>query len=225
VSRLGRPTAAHRQLIGVEEEFMSDLSRGQFLTRGLEAGVALVAGGALLGTAATAIAGTEPETTSGPPEEDLAVVRLAASAELLAVAFYTRAIASKTVAREDRAHLTAALGNERAHYEALARMLGEGAPVADDFTFAFPADAFKSASSIARLGVKLETAFLGAYAGAVGALQTPELRVTAAEIAASEATHLSTLNAIAGDQPVGPAFPQALTVEEASAALDPFLGE
>lgn len=202
---------------------MTDLSRAQFLARGLKGGVALVAGGVLLAGAAPAFAGEEP--TAPPPEGDLAIARLAASAELLAQDFYTRAINAKKLAKEDRPYLSAALANERQHYDALAKVIGTGAPVAGDFEFTYATGAFKSVESITKLGVALETAFVGAYVGAAGAIETPELRVVAAQIGASEATHLSVLSQIRGDQPVGPAFPQALTVEQASTALDPFLGE
>lgn len=202
---------------------MNGLSRAQFLARGFKGGVALVAGGTFLAAAAPALAGEEP--TVGPPEGDAAILRLATSAELLAQDFYRRAIEGKKFEREDRRYLSAALGNERAHYDALAKAIGTGAPVADDFVFTYPKGAFKSAASIASLGVSLETAFVGAYVGAVGTLETPELRVVAAQIGASEATHLSVFSELSGGQPVGPAFPAALTVEQASAALDPYLGE
>jgi len=198
------------------------LSRAQFLARGVGGGVALMAGGTLLATAAPALAGTSDGT--GPPEEDLAVVRLAASAELLAEEFYTRAIASRKIAKEDRGYLAAALANERDHYAALAKVLGDAAPIADDFQFVFPAGAFGSEAAIAKLGVALETAFVGAYVGAVTGLQTLELQGVAAQIAASEAMHLSVLSDIHSHSPVGPAFPVALTVEQASDALTPFLG-
>jgi hypothetical protein len=202
---------------------MGEFSRAQFVQRGLKGGLALFAGGALLATAVPALAGEEPAAEL--PEGDLAILRLAASAELLAQDFYTRAIAAKKLDREGQAYLASARANERAHYDALAKAIGTGPPVADDFRFTYPGTAFKSAKSIVKLGVSLETAFVGAYVGAAGALETAELRVVAAQIGASEATHLSVLSELNGGDPVGPPFPTALNVEQASAALDPFLGE
>jgi hypothetical protein len=201
---------------------MVELSRAQLIARGVRGGVALAAGGALLASAMPAQAGVVEG--SGPPEEDLAVVRLAASAELLAQAFYRKAIGSRKFDREDRGYLSAALANEREHYASLAKVLGDVAPIADDFVFTFGAGAFRSVASITKLGVALETAFVGAYLGAVDALLTPELRSVAAQIAASEAMHLSVLADIHSGAPVGNPFPVALTVEQASDALDPFLG-
>jgi hypothetical protein len=206
-----------------EEESMGEFSRAQFLQHGLKGGVALVAGGALLAVAAPARAGEEP--AAALPEGDLAILRLAASAELLAQDFYSRAIAARKFERDDRAYLAAARANERAHYDSLAQAIGTGPPVPDDFQFTYARNAFTSAKSIARLGVSLETAFVGTYVGAAGALETTALRVVAAQIGASEATHLSVLSELDGGDPIGPPFPAALDVEQASAALDPFLGE
>ena len=202
---------------------MRGLSRAELLARGVKGGVVLVAGGTVLATASPVFAGTDQG--SGPPEEDLAIVRLAASAELLAQAFYTKAIASHKIAKPDRGYFTAAFANERDHYAALANVLGNGAPIADDFQFVFGSNSFSSEAAIAKLGVALETAFVGAYLGAVSALQTADLRAVAAQIAASEAMHLSVLSDIHNGSPVGRAFPAALAVEQASDALDPYLGE
>jgi hypothetical protein len=202
---------------------MGELSRAQFLTRGLKGGVALVAGGTLLAAGGPAVAGTEP--SGGLSEGDLAILRLAASAELFAQDFYTRAIGARKLARDGQAYLSAARSNERTHHQALAKVLGAGSPVADDFQFVYASGAFKSAASIAKLGISLETAFVGAYAGAAGALEAAALRTVAAQIGACEAMHLSTLSGISGRDPIGSAFPAALDVEQASAALDPYLGE
>lgn len=198
---------------------MTEISRAQFLARGARGGVALVAGGAVLALAAPAVA----EDTPG--EGDLAIVRLAASAELLAEAFYNGCINATTFGPDERDYLVAARRNEREHYATLAEVLGTGAPVAVDFQFAFPPKAFATRRSAAKLGAGLESAFVGTYLGAVSALQSPELRSVAAQIAASEAQHLSVLAGVAGRSPIGPAFPAALDVEQASGALDPFFGE
>ena len=66
----------------------------------------------------------------------------------------------------------------------------------------------------------LETAFLGAYLGAVDGSQTRALKQPAARIAASEAQHLSVFARLAGAGPVGLSFPAPLTIDEASDALD-----
>jgi hypothetical protein len=204
-----------------KETRVSELSRAQFLRYGAGGGVALVAGSAVLGLAAPARARAAEEPTEG----DLAVVRLAASAELLAQAFYTEAIGSKKFTKEEEAYFQKALANEKEHYDTLANVLGDAAPLAADFAFAFPKDTFSRRGRILRLGTALETVFVGTYAGAAGTLTVADLRTVAAQIAASESRHLSVIADLRGSSPVGPAFPPAFDVEQASAVLDPFFGE
>jgi len=71
----------------------------------------------------------------------------------------------------------------------------------------------------------LESAFVGAYMGAVTALKSNELKGVAAEIGANESRHLSVLtNIAAGGRLVpAPALPKVFTAAQAAAALKPFL--
>ena len=199
------------------------LSRAQLLAGGIRGGVALLAGGALLTFAGPVLAGVEQPAP--PPEEDLALIRLAASAELLVGEFYSKAIASGHFDKEERGYFRAARGNETAHYKALSDLLGATAPVADDFQFTLPAKSFASRRGVTQLGIALETAFVGTYLGAVNALQTASLRDVAAQIAASEAMHLSVLSDLGTGHPVGGPFPAPLDIEQATNALAPYLGD
>jgi hypothetical protein len=195
------------------------ISRSQLLSRGAKSGAALVLAGSIAGSLpGSALADTIPD-------EDLAYARLLVGAELLAADFYTQAIASKRFRAGASRDLKRALFNEREHYQTVSAVLsGAGQPpaVAADFDFAYPAGSFASESSIAKLGVTLEAAFLGAYLGAVDGLQTSALKQPVARIAASEAQHLSVLTQLAGADPIGISFPSPLTIDEASNALDAF---
>jgi hypothetical protein len=174
----------------------------------------VAAAGALAGPASAAI-----------PDGDLAYARLLIGTELLAADFYTRAIAAKRLTGARLAYLKRALFNEGEHLTALSGVLsGAGQTPAgpDDFDFTYPKGSFDSPLAIAKLGVTLETTSLGAYLGAVGSLQTDALRQAAARIAASEAQHLGLLTRMSGGDPIGISFPSALTIEQASDALDSF---
>ena len=59
---------------------------------------------------------------------------------------------------------------------------------------------FASAKSIAATGVALETAFVGAYLGAVEALTSNDLKAVAGQIGANEAQHLTTFKRLDGGQ-------------------------
>ncbi len=184
--------------------------------------VALAGGAALLGGSAAAPAAAQ--AVADPTEGDLATVRLLASGELLAQAFYANAIRSKRLSKTEVADAERALAHERAHHTALAKLLGGGAPVADDFEFAFPKDAFARRGRMLRMGTAIETALAGTYASAAASASTLELRALLAQVAVSEAEHAAMLNHMRGAAP-GRSFPQLFDVEQASAALGPFFGE
>jgi hypothetical protein len=192
----------------------SSTTRGQFLTRGARGGLALVAGGAVLGLA--------QGPALGATNADADIAKLAATAELLAIDFYKRAIASKKFKGDELDYMAAALGNERAHYAALKGVLKGQTP--SGLRFKFPQSAFSSPKAIGKLGMALETAFVGAYMGAVTALKSNELKGVAAEIGANESRHLSVLTNIgAGRLVPAPALPKVLTAKQATAAVTPFL--
>jgi hypothetical protein len=189
-------------------------TRAQFLARGAKGGLALVAGGSLLGLA--------QGTAFGASSADADIAKLAATAELLAIDFYSHAIASRKLVRDELAYLAGARANERAHYAALRGVLGSATPKGLRFTY--PKGAFDSRTAIGRLGEALETAFVGAYMGAVSALESNELKAVAAEIGACESRHLSVLTNIAAGVIVpAPDLPKVLTAAQAAAAVKPFL--
>jgi hypothetical protein len=196
------------------------LSRAQLLSRGAKGGAAFVLAGSiagpLVGSAAAAAA---------PPDADLAYVRLLIGGELLAADFYTQAVAAKLFEGDALKYLKRVLFNEVEHYQALSGILsstGQTPATPDDFDFSYPKGSFASKASIAKLGMTLETVFLGAYLGAVDGLQTRSLEQPVARIAASEAQHLSLLTRMSGGDPIGISFPNALSIDEASNALDAY---
>ena len=193
-------------------------SRAAFLSRG-----ALTVAGLTLGGAATAHV---TRAAAGPADDDLAAVRLLIASELLAIDFYTNALATKQYdGTPTGPTLRHALGSEQAHYDALARVLtdaGEAPAVASEIDFAYPKGAYGSRGSIARLGRELEAVAVGAALGATTAVQAPELRLLVTRIVASEAQHLSVFSSLTGGSAVGPALPGALSPDAATAALSDF---
>ena len=193
---------------------MTDTTRAQFLTRAGKGSLALVAGGTVLGLA--------QGTAFGKGFADADIAKLAATAELLAIDFYTRAIASKQLKGDELSYLVGAKANEVAHYDALKGVLKSATPTG--LTFKYPSGAFASRASIGTLGHALETAFVGAYMGAVTALKSNELKGVAAEIGACESRHLSVLTNIGANAIVpAPNLPTVLTAAQATKAVTPFL--
>ena len=191
------------------------MERGEFLSLGMKGGLALVAGGAVLGAAAG--------PALGQASGDVAIAKLAATAELLAVDVYSRAIKTGFFKGDVLAYMEAARQNEQDHYDALAKVLGAGAPKGVKFTY--PAGTFKDAGTIATTGVALETAFVGAYLGAVEALKDNDLKGVAALVGANESQHLTTFKRLAAGNTLvpNPSFPKSLTAKQATAAVTPFL--
>ncbi len=101
-------------------------------------------------------------------------------------------------------------------------MLGSAAPTG--LKFKYPSGAFASRHSIGALGEALETAFVGAYMGAVTSLKSDALKSVAAEIGACESRHLSVMSNIAANM-IAPApnLPQVLTAAQATKAVTPFI--
>jgi rubrerythrin len=191
------------------------MERGEFLSLGMRGGIALVAGGTVLGAAAG--------PALGQASGDVAIAKLAATAELLAIDVYGRAIKTGFFTGDVLAYMEAARQNEQDHYDALAKVLGAQAPKGVKFTY--PAGTFKDAGTIAKTGVALETAFVGAYLGAVEALKDNDLKGVAALVGANEAQHLTTFKRLAAGNKLvpNPSFPKSLTAEQATAAVTPFL--
>jgi hypothetical protein len=196
---------------------MAQATRAQFLSRGAQGGIALVAGSSLLAATTRTALGA-----GGRATDDVAIAKLAATAELLAIDFYMRALDSQKITKVDEVgYLGAALANEKAHYAALKGVLKSATPAG--VKFRYPAGAFASRKSIGQLGMALETAFVGAYMGAVTALKSNDLKGVAAEIGACESRHLSVLTNLGANAIVpAPDLPKVLTAAQANAALKPF---
>jgi hypothetical protein len=204
---------------GAANQVSDPISRAQLLSHGAKRSAVLL----LAGSAAGAVAASA--SADSIPDADLAYARLLVGAELLASDFYAQAIASQQFSGDVLKYVKRALFNEQEHYQTVSEVLtgaGQTPAAAGDFAFAYPKGTFASKASIAKLGVTLETAFLGAYVGAVDGLQTAGLKQPVARIAASEAQHLSLFAQLSGGDPIGISFPSPLTIDEASNALDAF---
>jgi len=204
------------------------LNRARFLASGARGATAVALGATTAGLLAEGALAEPAQTTAvaALSDSDLALARLAVGAEILAAEFYTQAIASKKFGPNGTKNLKRALFNEQEHLKAVSGILsgaGQTPSTADDFDITFPKDSFASRGSIAKLGVALETAFVGAYLGAVSSFVDPGLKEMAASTAANESQHLSVFGDLAAGRPIGVSFPPPIDEETASALLDQFL--
>jgi len=177
----------------------------------------------VVGSAVGALA--EPAAADPLPAGDLAYARLLVGAELLASDFYGQAVAAANAKPGVLAYLKRARVNEHEHYQSVAGILtGAGAApaVASDFDFSYPKGTFASEGSILKFARQLEAMILGTYLGAVGGMQTGALKQGLAQIAACEAEHLSYASVASGSKAFAGSFPPALTIDQASNAMDAF---
>ena len=161
------------------------------------------------------------------PESDYAYAQFGVGAEYLLSDFYGQAVASKQFSGVELAALRRARFNAGEHLAALTTILSDGGqPVAAaaDFSFTYPKGTFASRRSIAKTGLAIEQAVLGAYLSAAVSVSVPAFREVFAREVASTAEHVSVLSRIATGRPVGNSFPDTLTLEAASEALDPYFG-
>ena len=182
-------------------------------------------GGALLVASGTGVAALAPGARAAVPDGDLAYLRVLVALELLTADFATRALASRKLTGRASALVKQALGDDKAHYTGLASVQsGAGQPpaVADDIDFTYRKASYASQAAILGLGWTLSRLSLGAYLGAVEALQTPEVRGPVAQIAGNEAQHVSAYAQLLGRSVVGKAFATALPIDAVSTALDAY---
>lgn len=187
-------------------------TRGDFLRTTGKGAIGLVAGGTVLAMAQGVAFGE-----AGPTDTDVEIAKVAATAELLAIDVYTRAINAGIFSGGTRRYLINARRNERDHYGALAGLLGAAAP--KDLRFKYPAGTFKSADKIVNLGVTLETAFVRAYMTAAKALTVSDLRLLAAQVGANEASHLGFLLNAQGKGKTLASVPKTLSDAEFKATV------
>jgi Ferritin-like domain len=94
--------------------------------------------------------------------------------------------------------------------------------VSGDIDFSYPAGTFASQGSIVKFAKELEETILGAYLGAIAGIQTDSFKGGLARITACEAQHAAYFTTANGGKTFSGSFPPALTIDQASNALDAF---
>ncbi|HEY2631896.1 MAG TPA: ferritin-like domain-containing protein [Solirubrobacteraceae bacterium] len=197
----------------------SGLNRSQFLRNGAKGGIALVAGGTMLGQ----VTGISFASSGGV--SDNSTLQAAYAAESLAVFVYSAIIKNfhsfKHPKLKDLDYFKAALKNEQDHKAFLGKALASKTPTG--LQLKIPSSALTSGHALLKTGVALETAFVQTYLGAVETLSSAELKTIAAKVATNEASHLSFIMDQFSGNAVLPSLPATGTVPDAAKALSPFI--
>ena len=185
------------------------LTREQFVTR------ATLAGGAV--TAAGVLVGGLPRLAASKPsrEQDRRILEWLLQVEYLQSAFYTAVERRGALLGEQRDFAVRVGRQERAHVEALTRMLGSSAPEQPEFDFGGATsepDQFLAAS------LELEEIAVAAFNGQIPNLTRPRV-MTAMKIVSVEARHVGWVRDLAGRNPAPRPADRAATQAETRAAM------
>lgn len=162
------------------------------------------------------------------PAGDLDIVKFALKMEQLESAFYSQVV----TAHQTRAYLPArsfeltqkiALA-EADHVRALESVLtaaGQSAPSAPQFQF--PTNVFLSPITYAWFAYTLEEIGIGAYLGAVGSIESSDIRRAAASIYGAEAQHAALLRTLAGFDFAPKYYEAPLTVDQVTQLITPYI--
>jgi hypothetical protein len=189
------------------------LSRSTLLRRAGGASLALGGAAWLLAPAARA-----------DDDADRANARLVASTKLLTITWYGRWLGTaRALTAEQRSLATTIAHHEQEHYDLLAPIVGDTAPVADDFNFSLPAKALRDPNAALTFALSLERMSCAIAIGATSTTTNVGVAEVLARIVAADSNHAGALAGLSG-RPLGPALPAPLDVEGASAALARYLG-
>jgi hypothetical protein len=158
--------------------------------------------------------------------DDVDIANFALTLEYLEADFYARALDAGVLSGDALGVVENLESHESQHVTAITDLLNSvGATPVEKPTFTFPTDAFSSQSSILDLAATFEPVGVGAYLGAAPLISSPDILAAAGSIAGVEGEHVVAINRLLGVVPyANEAFPKAMTLDEVSAAVAPFMG-
>ena len=196
------------------EEFARPRTRRDFFKTLAVAGAGATAASMLLSKQASA------------KTDDVDIANFALTLEYLEAEFYAMALDAGVLSGDALGVVENLADHEAQHVDALVGLLDSvGATPVEKPTFTFPEDALSSEASILDLAATLEPVGVGAYLGAAPLISSPDILAAAGSIAGVEGEHVVAVNWLLGVVPyANEAFPEALTLDEVSAAVAPFMG-
>jgi hypothetical protein len=195
-------------------EFAQPRTRRDFFTSLAVAGAGATAASLLFSNQASA------------QTSDVDIANFALTLEYLEADFYAMAVDSGVLSGDALGVVEKLADHEAQHVTALTDLLKSvGATPVEKPTFTFPEDALTSQDTILELAATLEPVGVGAYLGAAPLISNPDILAAAGSIAGVEGEHVVAVNWLLGVVPYAKeAFPKALTLDEVSAAVAPFMG-
>ena len=187
-----------------------DATRAQLFRR------AIVAGGAIVGAAATW--GLPQLTSATSSEQDARVLNLVLALEYTEAAFYQEALDAGGLQGDLREYAKIVVEHEKAHLAFLKQALGSAAEPAPRHEFG---EKTKDAESFTAAAMTLEDLAVATYNGQAVNL-TPASLKAAARIVSVEGRHAAWIRGIVGDVPATEPTDPALSEEETRSRLSDF---
>lgn len=168
--------------------------------------------GALTGALAAAVAlGRPPAAGAALAKSDIAILNYALTLEYLQDSFYTEAERKRALSGP-AAQLTRVVGAvERAHVQALRKVLGKKAVARPFFDFR---GVTEDQPAFVRTAVAFEDLAVAAYKGQAHLIRSPEVLAAAVGIHSVEARHAAWIRYIAGTTPAAEPFDDRKTMAE-----------
>lgn len=187
-------------------------------SRFLRLGAATVAGTALVAAAPARAAVPAPT----PQGDDVAYLQFAATTKLVSVSLGATLLRSRGFDAATRKQLTTLRSSDKVHLQRLATVLGEDAPQFGDFDIALPPGG-RSRAALIRHATELSGLTAGVHLSGVTDCVDPATRTLLGRLLWSEATHLSTLHALAGRPVATTGLPAPISLDDAAPRLDAYL--
>jgi rubrerythrin len=153
---------------------------------------------------------------------DTAILDFALTLESIEVGFTTAALKVKGLSADVKKALEEIAEHERAHQKQLKQTLDQlGATASPAPKTSFPR--LNGQDAMLSLAIRLEETGIGAYNGAAPLIESPDLLAAAGSIVQVEARHAGALRELAGRDPAPAAFDRALSRDEVTGAVKPFV--
>jgi hypothetical protein len=197
-------TLQFRELLGLEDQGQSGLSRRSFFKHATVLGTTAVAGAVLAPTASALMlhqdSRNETPQSNNLTSGDKSILIAAEIAEALAVTTYSHIIHLspffKRIPDDDQGYIEAALQEEMSHYALEQSVTNENTPFNEFF---YPKQMFHDTQTTLNTLVTLEDAFIAAYLVGVRNFSSTALRLTAARIMGIESDHRTLARVIGPD--------------------------
>ena len=180
----------------------------------------LGAAGALLAAAGAAA----PARAAGPPPtpqaDDIGFLQWGATAELVCVRFWDRALDANRFGERIRRLMSAMREADRGHLVALSTALGDEAPTDEDFEVVLPNRAFASKAGIIALAEEIEESITRTYLTAVSVAVDPATRLLLGKFLVQDVSHLDAIRSLTGASSAFAGQRGPLELEQAGQWLD-----